>query len=138
MHFEKFDIAQGITIKSKRRATRDLIARVQAAPLEDTAMKVDESILDDEGFLTPAIFEWQERPAPHSRHNVERELLEELEKPSIELDSCHDAPFKIKVMFKGPHEEAATAKVECDCGRRLAMLDREIDEGKARWRWKSI
>lgn len=139
MHFEKWDDEQGINVRSDRRATRDLIARLGAKPLEDTVMEVDESDLYGDGWLTRAVFDWQERPSPHGKHDLEREILEELERPPVVLLPCHDTPFRVKIMFMGPHEEAAKAKIECStCNNPLAKLEREIDQGKRRWRWESM
>jgi hypothetical protein len=53
-HFEKFDIVQGKNIRSKRPATREVIEKIKATVLEETAQEVDVSQLDRDGFLIDA------------------------------------------------------------------------------------
>ncbi len=48
--FEKWDNKEGKNIRSKRQATLDAIAVARGRAIIETALHVDESELDDNGF----------------------------------------------------------------------------------------
>ena len=48
--FRKYDINNDEFIRSKRPATREAIDRVRGEVLEDTAIQIDDSEVDGDGF----------------------------------------------------------------------------------------
>ena len=48
--FEKYDITAGQVVRSKRPATLDVITSLDAQALMPTAIEIDESELDEDGF----------------------------------------------------------------------------------------
>jgi hypothetical protein len=48
--FEKYDIATDNTVRSKRPATLDTINKVHGQAIDETALEIDETDLDGDGF----------------------------------------------------------------------------------------